>query len=76
MTSESRRILADAISEELPLEVLIEQKEKTRSSEMVEEIKEELGERQVCPECSNDMLFDEGEKEMYCPLGCHSHSYE
>jgi len=76
MTSESKRILGDAIAEELTLETLIEQKEKTHSSVLVEEIKDELLERQTCPECSNDMLFDEEENEIYCPLGCHSHSYE
>lgn len=74
MTSETREIIAEALSEDMPLEMLMEQKVKTQDSDMVEVINEELSERHNCPECSNDMMLDEDEKEIYCPLGHHSHS--
>lgn len=73
MTSETRRILADVISDELSINSLIKQKEKTQSDVMVQVIEEQLFERQICPDCQNDMLYDEKEEEIYCPFGHYSH---
>jgi hypothetical protein len=72
MTQKSREIIAEGIAEELALEELVDQREKTNDRAMRQVIDDELAERRKCPECRNDMMFDKSERELYCPVGHYS----
>lgn len=74
MTRESKRIVAEGIAEELKVDELVEEREKTQSSEIRKTITEEIAKRTVCPECQNDLMKNEKDNNMYCP-GCgYGHS--
>jgi hypothetical protein len=73
MTRETKKIVAEGISDKLSIGELLTQKDLTKSSEIEAVIQEELENRSVCPDCGEDMFFDEKDSELYCPAGHHSH---
>lgn len=73
MSKKSREIIAEAIAEELSVEMLSQEKEKTRDTTTEQIISNELSERYQCPKCDNELMKDERNNELYCPTGHHSH---
>jgi len=73
MTRETRKIVAEGISDKLDIDELLSQKGLTKSPEIQSVIQEELEDRRKCPDCGEDMFFDEKDSELYCPAGHHSH---
>lgn len=68
MTKETRQIIAEGLMDKFDVPRLLDEKEKTNDSVIERMIDDELEERQTCPECGNDMMWDD-DNNMYCPLG-------
>jgi hypothetical protein len=70
MTEASARIIAEGMAEELSLDELIEEKQKSKRPGVIKGIEKELSERNYsCPECNNLLMRNEQDVIWYCPTG-------
>ena len=63
---DSKNIIIKGLVSESPTSLLLDEYEKTNSTHTRSLIEEEL----TCPECSNDLFFDNTKNDFYCPKGC------
>jgi ribosomal protein S27AE len=70
MVKEPSLMIVEEMAEGMSLERLYEQYDKTNNPKVKQRVKEVIERRRKCPECGNDMMVDETEEVLYCPIGC------
>jgi len=66
--------VVEAKARTMEMDRVIEELEKSEIPEVRERIQSVIDEERTCPECQNDMLWNEKDELLYCPLGHFEYS--